>query len=71
MIGTDAGTGKHSDMKQLFLTLVASTLWLAVTHAEEKNENTDSSSNLTPTAERPPNMANPVKPDWLPQRHGK
>jgi len=58
-------------MKQLFLALATSTLLLAVTQAEEKNDDTDSSSNLTPTAERPPNMANPVKPDWLPQRHGK
>jgi len=58
-------------MKQLFLALVTSALLLAVTQAEEKNDDTDSSSNLTPTAERPPNMANPVKPDWLPQRHGK
>ena len=58
-------------MKQLFLALATSTLLLAVTQAEEKNDDTDSSRNLTPTAERPPNMANPVKPDWLPQRHGK
>jgi len=58
-------------MKQLFLALVTSALLLAVTQAEEKNDDTDSSTNLTPTAERPPNMANPVKPDWLPQRHGK
>jgi hypothetical protein len=58
-------------MKQLFLARVTSALLLAVTQAEEKNDDTDSSSNLTPTAERPPNMANPVKPVWLPQRHGK
>jgi len=58
-------------MKHLFVALATSTLLLAVTRAEEKNDNADSSRNLTPTAERSPNMANPVKPDWLPQRHGK
>jgi hypothetical protein len=44
---------------------------LSPVYGEEKKNDSDSSSNLTPTAERPPNMANPEKPGWLPQRHGK
>jgi len=58
-------------MKQVCVALFAITLTLPLLHAEETNNQTDSSSNLTPTAERPPNMANPEKPGWLPQRHGK
>jgi hypothetical protein len=59
-------------MKKIFCLLAA----MALTHVygEDKNssnESSESSSNLTPTAERPPNMANPEKPGWLPQRHGK
>ena len=51
----------------LLLTLLATHLALA----EDDQKNNDKSSKLTPTAERPPNMANPEKPGWLPQRHGK
>ena len=51
----------------LLLTLLANHLALA----EDDQKDNDKSSNLTPTAERPPNMANPEKPGWLPQRHGK
>jgi hypothetical protein len=47
------------------------TMALTSVYGEDKNSSNESSSNLTPTAERPPNMANPVKPGWLPQRHGK
>ncbi|NBV97045.1 MAG: hypothetical protein EBT30_05790 [Verrucomicrobia bacterium] len=59
-------------MKKILCLLA--TLALLPVYGEDKNSNgdaTDSSRNLTPTAERPPNMANPPKPGWLPQRHGK
>jgi hypothetical protein len=59
-------------MKKILCLLGA--MALTPVYGEDKNRSNDSSessSNLTPTAERPPNMANPVKPDWLPQRHGK
>ena len=48
-------------------------LSLVINHAlaEDKDSDYGKSSNLTPTAERPTNMANPEKPGWLPQRHGK
>jgi hypothetical protein len=48
-------------------------LSLVINHplAEDKDSDSGKSSNLTPTAERPTNMANPEKPGWLPQRHGK
>jgi hypothetical protein len=52
-----------------FLTLLS----LVINHAlaEDKDSDSGKSSNLTPTAERSTNMANPEKPGWLPQRHGK
>jgi len=53
----------------LYLLLLA--FALSPVYGEEKKNDSDSSSNLTPTAERPPSMANPEKPGWLPQRHGK
>ena len=59
-------------MKKILFLLT--TMALTSVYGEDKNSSNDSSessSNLTPTAERPPNMANPVKPGWLPQRHGK
>jgi len=59
-------------MKKIFCLLA--TMAFTSIYAEDKNSSNDSSessSNLTPTAERPPNMANPEKPGWLPQRHGK
>jgi hypothetical protein len=48
-------------------------LFLVINYAlaEDKDSDSGKSSNLTPTAERPTNMANPEKPGWLPQRHGK
>jgi hypothetical protein len=51
------------------LTLLSFVFNLAL--AEDKDSDSGKSSNLTPTAERPTNMANPAKPGWLPQRHGK
>lgn len=59
-------------MKKILCLLA--TMVLAPVYGGDKNSSNDSSessSNLTPTAERPPNMANPEKPGWLPQRHGK
>ena len=59
-------------MKKILCLLT--TMAFTSVYGEDKNSSNDSSessSNLTPTAERPPNMANPVKPGWLPQRHGK
>jgi hypothetical protein len=59
-------------MKKILCLFVA--MALTPVYGEDKSNNNDSSessSNLTPTAERPPNMANPEKPGWLPQRHGK
>jgi hypothetical protein len=59
-------------MKKIICLLAA--MALTSVYGEDKNSSnasSESSSNLTPTAERPPNMANPVKPGWLPQRHGK
>jgi hypothetical protein len=59
-------------MKKILYLLA--TMALTPVYGENKNSSNDSSessSNLTPTAERPPNMANPEKPGWLPQRHGK
>jgi hypothetical protein len=58
---------------KMILCLIA-TMALTPVYGEDKkssNDSSESSSNLTPTAERPPNMANPEKPGWLPQRHGK
>jgi hypothetical protein len=59
-------------MKKILCLLAA--MALTPVYGEDKNSGNDSSessSNLTPTAERPTNMANPEKPGWLPQRHGK
>jgi hypothetical protein len=59
-------------MKKILCLLTA--IALTPVYAEDKassNDSSESSSNLTPTAERPPNMANPEKPSWLPQRNGK
>ncbi|MDA0859101.1 MAG: hypothetical protein O3B89_06670 [Verrucomicrobia bacterium] len=57
---------------QKVLSLLLLTLLLApVAPAEDDDRDDDKSSNLNSTAERPPNMANPEKPGWLPQRHGK
>jgi hypothetical protein len=59
-------------MKKILCLLAA--MALTPIYGEDKkssDDSSESSSNLTPTAERPPNMANPEKPSWLPQRHGK
>jgi len=53
---------------------ILATMALTPVYGEDKNSSNDSSessSNLTPTAERPPNMANPEKPGWLPLLYGK
>jgi len=57
---------------KIFVTLITFlSLVLNLALAEDKDSDSGKSSNLTPTAERPTNMANPEKPGWLPQRHGK
>jgi len=46
---------------------------LVLLRAEDKDQvqETQKSSNLTMNAPRPANMANPNKPAWLAERHGK
>jgi hypothetical protein len=57
---------------KIFVTLITLlSLVLNLPLAEDRDSDSGKSSNLTPTAERPTNMANPEKPGWLPQRHGK
>ncbi len=58
-------------MKKVLSLLLLTLLLALVAPAEDDERDDNKSSNLTPTAERPPNMANPEKPGWLPQRHGK
>jgi hypothetical protein len=58
-------------MKKILSLLLLTLLLAPVAPAEDDERDDNKSSNLTPTAERPPNMANPEKPGWLPQRHGK
>ena len=58
-------------MKKILSLLLLTILLAPVAPAEDDERDDNKSSNLTPTAERPPNMANPEKPGWLPQRHGK
>jgi hypothetical protein len=54
----------------LFLALI---LPLSPLRAEkdEKDQNNQKSSNLTMNAPRPANMANPNKPSWQAEPHGK
>jgi hypothetical protein len=62
----------HFPMKRTILALLATALLLPTLHAEEdKDSNENRSSNLTPTAPRPVNMANPNKPTWQAEPHGK
>jgi len=58
-------------MKVFVALLALLSFVLNLVIAEDKDSDSGKSSNLTPTAERPTNMANPPKPGWLPQRHGK
>ena len=58
-------------MKKVLSLLLLTLLLAPVAPAEDDERDDNKSSNLTPTAERPPNLANPEKPGWLPQRHGK
>jgi len=46
---------------------------LALLRAEDKDQGqeTQKSSKMTMNAPRPANMANPNKPAWLAERHGK
>ena len=59
-------------MKRTLFTLLTATLLLTPLHAEEDNDSdNDRSSSLTPTSPRPVNMANPNKPTWQAEPHGK
>lgn len=59
-------------MKSITLFLLLATLLLPSLHAEqEQSSQQNRSSRLTPTAPRPVNMANPVKPGWQAEPHGK
>jgi preprotein translocase subunit SecG len=60
-------------MKIFFCLFLGLILLLSLLRAENDKEGQDNqkSSSLTVNAPRPTNMANPEKPGWLPQRHGK
>ena len=58
-------------MKKIITLLAVLTLPLSMLCAEEENDNDQKSSNLTPNAPKPVNMANPKKPAWLAEPHGK
>jgi len=60
-------------MKKTFIALLATSLLLAPLRAEDDDNSSDNdrSSSLTPTAPRPVNMANPNKPSWQAEPHGK
>jgi hypothetical protein len=52
------------------LALLATTFLLANLHAEDQDDSSKNSV-LTPTSPRPVNMANPNKPTWQAEPHGK
>jgi hypothetical protein len=54
----------------LFLGLILP-LSLLLAENEEKDHDNKKSSNLTTNAPRPANMANPNKPSWQAEPHGK
>jgi hypothetical protein len=60
-------------MKKIIILLTALSLPLSILCAEEEKNDNDQkkSSNLTPNAPRPVTMANPNKPAWLAEPHGK
>jgi hypothetical protein len=60
-------------MKNLFCLFLGLILSLSLLRAENDKEDqaNQKSSSLTMNAPRPTSMANPEKPGWLPQRHGK
>lgn len=60
-------------MKKNLIALLLALLTLPSLHAQdsEKNRDNDRSSELTPNAPRKVTMANPVKPGWQAEPHGK
>jgi hypothetical protein len=58
-------------MKKIIILLTALSLPLSLHSAEGENDTDQKSSNLTPNAPRPVTMANPNKPAWLAEPHGK
>ena len=60
-------------MKKILFCLAIIGLTLPAVQAEDQDENRDNdrSSALTPTAQRPRNMANPDLPGWQAVPHGK
>jgi hypothetical protein len=54
----------------LFLGLILPLSSLRAENGKEDQDN-QKSSRLTMNAPRPNNMANPTKPTWLAERHGK
>ena len=59
-------------MKRALFTLLTAILILSPLHAEEDHDSdNDRSSSLTPNSPRPVNMANPNKPTWQAEPHGK
>lgn len=60
-------------MKKFLLCLTLVGLILPAAHAQNRDEDRDNdrSSALTPTAQRPRNMANPEIPGWQAVPHGK
>lgn len=60
-------------MKKILLCLAVAGLTLAAVQAQDRDEDqaNDRSSELTPTAPRKVTMANPQKPTWQAEPHGK
>jgi hypothetical protein len=60
-------------MKRFLLSLTLISLTFPAIQAEDRDDDRDNdrSSALTPTAQRPRNMANPEIPGWQAVPHGK
>lgn len=60
-------------MKKLLLALALIGLSLSALHAQDRDDDRDNdrSSQLTPNAPRKVTMANPIKPGWQAEPHGK
>lgn len=60
-------------MKKILLCLAIAGLTLPAVQAQNQNDDreNDRSSELTPTAPRKVTMANPQKPTWQAEPHGK
>jgi hypothetical protein len=60
-------------MNKILLCLAIVGLTLAAVQAQDRDEDRDNdrSSELTPTAPRKVTMANPKKPTWQAEPHGK